>query len=755
MANQFNPLRIGATPRIIYVLYLALFSVLGHQITHASKVHSRYGLAFTGIVQLCCSTVMSFSILTLMGWSGGTLPTYILPFVIVVVGAENMSSLTRAVFSVPFKYSVPVRIGIALSRVGSTISIVSFSDLVLLGLVWLVVKIPPVREFCVFAAVLIVTDWFMLHTFFLTVLSIDAQRLELADVLAEAPPVQERPSSWRNLLSARMAKGGSMMMLLGCVGLIYYLTERPQADSASMLWRMINPAGKSILVRIPDAILLFSPKSAAPTSLGYPGWTIRFGPLLSLIEVAVLPQLVTAGLLYALLLYLLKDADLLDAQRNRLNPEEEASDMSMTLFPCGESDIDFIRSSADGAVILTVSMGSAMLWRSDGTREDIAESVLDAAISPDGLLLAIATDKTRVYKIETMDLVETVEYTGRLAFDTSDPFRRPRLLVANRDGIHNGRTITTEPGHLLDGGIFITVGKSVKLWLESPITLCSTPDAVRDATRLDSIVAIAWQSGLIEVFDTSSQLLTSTRHKGVRKVLLASATARCSTCSSSLGGFYIISTSDICQIELASRSSCRCRDTNTSPQRSPLLTPSDFPISSHGTRRLSALHHPSELELSTIGTVPAVRGGAAVLGDTCIVLHRSGKGVGDQQFSTTLIDLTTTSLTTRTVNLHDIIEMPDTPIGIQEKRRERLRSKSGRRSFPSFSARGSSGMAYVSVESLVKAGNKVLGGFGNRLGVIKLKDGVRRKRAASTMAIEVPPTPQQATSGMLKVPDQT
>lgn len=62
-----------------------------------------------------------------------------------------------------------MRIGIALSKVGSTISITSLSDLVLLGIVWLVVGIPPVREFCVFAAVLIITDWFMLHTFFLTV----------------------------------------------------------------------------------------------------------------------------------------------------------------------------------------------------------------------------------------------------------------------------------------------------------------------------------------------------------------------------------------------------------------------------------------------------------------------------------------------------------------------------------------------------------------------------------------------------------
>jgi hypothetical protein len=73
------------------------------------------------------------------------------------------------VFSIPFTYSVPVRIGLALNKVGTTISLTSLTDLVLLFVVWLCVNLRPVREFCVFAAVVIITDWFMLHTFFLTV----------------------------------------------------------------------------------------------------------------------------------------------------------------------------------------------------------------------------------------------------------------------------------------------------------------------------------------------------------------------------------------------------------------------------------------------------------------------------------------------------------------------------------------------------------------------------------------------------------
>lgn len=119
---------------------------------------------------------MSFSVLALLGWNGWgwskgqtVLPTYTLPFVVIIVGVENMSTLTKAVFSIPFSHSVPVRIGLGLRKVGTTIALTSLTDLALLGITWLVFQMQPVREFCVFAAVVIVTDWFMLHTFFLTV----------------------------------------------------------------------------------------------------------------------------------------------------------------------------------------------------------------------------------------------------------------------------------------------------------------------------------------------------------------------------------------------------------------------------------------------------------------------------------------------------------------------------------------------------------------------------------------------------------
>ena len=41
-----------------------------------------------------------------------------------------------------------------------------------------------IRQFCAFAIVVLVAHWFLVHTFFVTVLSIDIQRLEVSAPLA-------------------------------------------------------------------------------------------------------------------------------------------------------------------------------------------------------------------------------------------------------------------------------------------------------------------------------------------------------------------------------------------------------------------------------------------------------------------------------------------------------------------------------------------------------------------------------------------
>lgn len=78
-----------------------------------------------------------------------------------------------------------VRIANAVGEVGFVSSVAVLTDLSLLYFLGLI-SVPAVREFCTFAAIALVVDFFLHLTFFLAVLSIDVRRLELQDSLDKA-----------------------------------------------------------------------------------------------------------------------------------------------------------------------------------------------------------------------------------------------------------------------------------------------------------------------------------------------------------------------------------------------------------------------------------------------------------------------------------------------------------------------------------------------------------------------------------------
>lgn len=116
---------------------------------------------------------------------------------IVFVGAENMFNLVRlyidfhqlaltrirwqvdAVGKTSVTLPVKQRIAEGLSRAGTsnTLKVVSYNTI--LGIM-AVFSVGAVRQFCVFAIVVLVAHWFLAHTFFIAVLSIDIARLEVS-----------------------------------------------------------------------------------------------------------------------------------------------------------------------------------------------------------------------------------------------------------------------------------------------------------------------------------------------------------------------------------------------------------------------------------------------------------------------------------------------------------------------------------------------------------------------------------------------
>ena len=117
---------------------------------------------------------------------GGLRLTFVLreffPFVIIVIGLENMFRLIKAVLATPAEQSTTVRISTALGEVGFLSFVAVATDLAILALIG-GISVPAVREFCIFAGVALLMDFVWHLTFFLAVLTADVRRLELQDSL--------------------------------------------------------------------------------------------------------------------------------------------------------------------------------------------------------------------------------------------------------------------------------------------------------------------------------------------------------------------------------------------------------------------------------------------------------------------------------------------------------------------------------------------------------------------------------------------
>jgi hypothetical protein len=135
----------------------------------------------------------------------------LLPIVIIFVGAENMFSLVDAVTCTPITLAVKQRIAVGLSNAGTsnTLKVVSYNAI--LGVLAVLAGragAGAIAQFCAFAIVVLVAHWFLAHTFFLAVLSIDIQRLELDELLRQ-------DTSLASVSNGGMAKDSPPLQSLG------------------------------------------------------------------------------------------------------------------------------------------------------------------------------------------------------------------------------------------------------------------------------------------------------------------------------------------------------------------------------------------------------------------------------------------------------------------------------------------------------------------------------------------------------------
>ncbi|KAF9972164.1 hypothetical protein BGZ73_004767 [Actinomortierella ambigua] len=174
---------ISAEYWLLAMAYFVMFLYISLSVGRVDLVKSKYGLGIAAVATVFVSLVMSIGICSVFGVYLTLMPWEILPFMIIVVGVENINILVHAVVETSMDLPVKERVGRGLSAVGVSITMTLLAEICLLA-VGAMTTIPAVQEFCTFAIAAVIMDYLLQMTFFITVISIDIRRLELTDLSA-------------------------------------------------------------------------------------------------------------------------------------------------------------------------------------------------------------------------------------------------------------------------------------------------------------------------------------------------------------------------------------------------------------------------------------------------------------------------------------------------------------------------------------------------------------------------------------------
>nr|XP_050044303.1 sterol regulatory element-binding protein cleavage-activating protein-like isoform X1 [Dermacentor andersoni] len=174
-------------------IYVILFLYIYYSVRKIELVKSKWAISVSAVLTVVMSLFMSVGLCLWFGLNptlngsplvsprSSCLPSEILPYLVVVIGLENMLVLTKSVVSTPVHVGAKVRLAQGLSKEGWSITKNLLTELLLLTFAFLTF-VPAIQEFCMFAVVGLLSDFFLQMVFFATVLSIDIQRKEKSDL---------------------------------------------------------------------------------------------------------------------------------------------------------------------------------------------------------------------------------------------------------------------------------------------------------------------------------------------------------------------------------------------------------------------------------------------------------------------------------------------------------------------------------------------------------------------------------------------
>lgn len=176
--------------------FVALFFYVYFSVRKIELIKSKFGMAFSASVTVIASLSMSVGICFFFGLTLSLSGKEVFPYLVVIVGLENVLVLTKSVVSTPAHLDVKIRVAQGLSKEGWSITKNLLTEVTILT-IGLFTFVPAIQEFCIFAIVGLLNDFFLQMMFFSTILAIDIRRSELSSEnskfhLSNIPPLRKQ-----------------------------------------------------------------------------------------------------------------------------------------------------------------------------------------------------------------------------------------------------------------------------------------------------------------------------------------------------------------------------------------------------------------------------------------------------------------------------------------------------------------------------------------------------------------------------------
>ncbi|XP_063979282.1 sterol regulatory element-binding protein cleavage-activating protein [Diachasmimorpha longicaudata] len=163
----------------LMMTFFALFVYVYFSVRKIELVKSKIGVAFSATVTVISSLSMTVGVCFFFGLTLSLSGKEIFPYLVIIVGLENVLVLTKSVVSTPAHLDVKIRVAQGLSKEGWSITKNLLTEVTILT-IGLFTFVPPIQEFCIFAIVGLLNDFFLQMVFFSTILAMDIRRMELS-----------------------------------------------------------------------------------------------------------------------------------------------------------------------------------------------------------------------------------------------------------------------------------------------------------------------------------------------------------------------------------------------------------------------------------------------------------------------------------------------------------------------------------------------------------------------------------------------